>query len=88
MKHEKGDLKTESAMLAKGILRTFQRDVMAAGVGVVVGAILGLIVGYFLGGALASFVKIGALVGFIISLLSRSTFSALFEYDDPPKGKR
>lgn len=88
MKHEKPDLKEEVAMLGRGILRTFKRDVVAAGIGALAGSILGLILSVFLGGNFEAYAKIGALLGVLIALLSRNTFSTLFEYDESKKREK
>ena len=73
--------KNEGVFLARGIFRTFVRDIKTTAMGVALGAIFGFIGAYFLGFSALSGAKIGALVGAFLALLASSLSSKLFDYD-------
>jgi hypothetical protein len=77
----------ERAFLARGISRTFLRDVKAITFGLCIGVILGVIGAYLLGLSAQFGLKFGALVGAFIALSARSHLSRLFDYEHPPHDK-
>ena len=83
MKDDKPGASEEFAMLGRGVLRTFIRDVLAVALGAGIGALLGLICVYVFGLSFGA-VKIGALIGAFGALVARSHLSRLFEYDRRP----
>lgn len=85
MSDEKPTAKDEFKMLGRGILRTFLRDMAAMAVGGIVGAIVGVIGAFMLALPPRLGFYIGGLAGIAIGLMARSTFSALFDYDRPPR---